>query len=151
MRPLPSTSTAWALESLLLFGTVSAGIGTFLALVLGGAGFPVELLEGTPFSTPTIPGIILGVGVGGTQLLAAVTLLRRSRAGLLWSAVAAAAMLIWIFTEVAMLDGFQWLQAFYFAVGLSEMILVLALLGIRPSVAQPGTGIDAEDLGPVTW
>jgi hypothetical protein len=137
MKPIPSGSTAWALECLLIFGTVSAGIGTFLALALGGGGFPVELLDGTPFTSPTVPGLILGIGIGGTQLIASVALLRRLGSALLCAAVAGTAMLIWIFTEVAMLDGFQWLQAFYFAVGISELVLVLALLGVRPTVAAP--------------
>ncbi|MET0928638.1 MAG: hypothetical protein ABWX74_03925 [Aeromicrobium sp.] len=151
MKPISSSSTAWALECLLIFGTVSAGIGTFLALAMGGGGFPLELLEGTPFKSPTAPGLLLGVGIGGTQLGAAVALMRRAPSSLLLSGVAGTAMLIWIFTEVAMLDGFQWLQAFYFAVGIVEIVLVLALLGIRPEVAASGTSGDAEDLGPINW
>ncbi|MCW2829697.1 MAG: hypothetical protein JWP31_389 [Aeromicrobium sp.] len=147
MKPIPSDSSAWALECLLIFGTVSAGIGTFLALALGGGGFPLELLDGTPFRTPTLPGIILGVGIGGTQSLAAIALMRRARPALLYAAVAGNGMLIWIFTEVAMLEGFQWLQAFYFGIGLIEIILVLALLGIRPSVAasSPSAGPGTSD------
>ena len=38
-----------------------------------------------------------------------------------------------------MLDGFVPLQGGYFALGLLELVLVLALLGIRPSVASEDT------------
>lgn len=94
---------------------------------------------------------MLGLGIGGTQVLAANTSLRWLRSSLLWSAAAGTAMLTWIFIEVAMLDGLQCLQAFYFAVGRVEIILVLALLGIRPSVAASGTSADSQDLRPMKW
>ena len=50
--------------------------------------------------------------------------------------VAGFAMLIWIFTELAIV-GYSWLQSVYFGLGALELILVLALLGIAPAFVSP--------------
>jgi hypothetical protein len=134
--PFPAAVTALVLYVLLIFGAVSAAIGAFLAIALDGGGFPLDLLDGTPFTSAFWPGVILGAVVGGTQGLAALLVQRRHPAALLAAAVAGFGMTIWIFTEVAMIDGFSPLQAFYFALGLAEVCAVLALLGVRPSLAS---------------
>jgi hypothetical protein len=77
-----------------------------------------------------VPGVILGVVVGGTQLAAAIALLRKQRSALLLSAIAGFGMLIWIFVELAIIRQYSWLQAAYFALGAMELIFVFALLGI---------------------
>jgi len=46
-------------------------------------------------------------------------------------------MLIWIFVELAMIRQYSWLQAVYFARGVLELSLVLALLGIAPVLFEP--------------
>jgi hypothetical protein len=48
----------------------------------------------------------------------------------LLSAIAGFGMLIWIFVELAIIRRYSWLQAAYFALGVMELILVFALLGI---------------------
>ena len=75
--------------------------------------------------------------VGGTQLAAATALLARRRAALLLSAVAGFGMLIWIFVELAIIQQYSWLQAAYFILGGLELILVLALLGVIPTLVVP--------------
>ena len=134
---LPRRMVSGVLVSLLFFGAVSSFGGAVLAIIFNGAGVPLDHLAGTWFSSLLVLGLILGVVLGGTQLAAGLALLKRRRWALLASAVAGFAMLIWIFTELAVL-GYSWLQGVYFGVGMLELILVLALLGIAPKVVSPG-------------
>ncbi|MCU1633357.1 MAG: hypothetical protein JWM61_2009 [Micrococcaceae bacterium] len=134
--PISSRTFSGGLTALLIFNAVSAYSGAVLAIVFDGAGVPQELLEGTWFPTFLGPGLILGLVVGGTQATAAFALLTRRHWALLAAAVAGFAMLIWIFTQVAVI-GYSWLQSVYFGLGTLELILVLALLGIAPSIVSP--------------
>jgi hypothetical protein len=133
--PIEPRYAVRVLIGLALFGLVSAGIGTVLAVAQDGAGVPASYLAGTPFRSFLGPGLILG-GVGGTQLAAAVALWRRWDTALLWTAIAAFGMLLWIFVELAMIQHYSWLQSLYFAFGVVELVLVLALLGIAPRVMR---------------
>lgn len=126
---------------LLFFGGLSALVGAGMAIVADGAGVPPEYLANSPFSSFLIPGLILGLVVGGTQLAAATTVLMKHRRGLLLSAIAGFGMLIWIFAELAILGEYSPLQTAYFALGVVELVLVLVLLGIwdsRPTSPQVG-------------
>lgn len=124
------------LTGALWFGAVSAVAGLVIAIPGHGAGFPLDALKGTPFTSFVIPGLILGVVVGGTQLAAAIAMLRTGPARLLLASVAGFGMLIWIFTELALI-GYSVLQTVYFALGAGELILVLALLGVAPRFLGP--------------
>jgi hypothetical protein len=138
MNPrVSSRVVVWTLIALAAFGALSAGTGAVLAVAANGAGVPLEYLRNSPFSSYVIPGLILGVVVGGTQLAAAIALLARRRSALQLSAIAGFGLLIWIFVELAMMQQFSWLQAAYFIVGVLELVLVLALLGIVPALVQP--------------
>jgi hypothetical protein len=46
-------------------------------------------------------------------------------------------VLIWIFVELAIIRQYSWLQAAYFTLGGLELSLVLALLGIAPTLFHP--------------
>jgi len=135
--PVSNRIVVWLLALLAFFGALSSFAGAILAIAANGAGVPIEYLANSPFSSYVAPGLILGVIVGGTQLAAAIALLARRRAGLLLSVVAGFGMLIWIFIELAIIRQYSWLQAAYFTLGGSELILVLALLGIVPAVVAP--------------
>ena len=124
-----STWARRALLGLLYFGAISALAGGVLGVVFNGAGVPLTSLRGTPFTSYLMPGLILGLVVGGTQGLAAITIQRRHPYGPLAAAIAGFGMTIWIFVEVAII-GYSWLQAVYLALGMGELALVLVLLGM---------------------
>ncbi len=137
--PLSDRVVVRALIGLEVFGALSALIGAILALAFNGAGVPLAYLANSKFSSFAIPGLLLGVVVGGTQIAAAVALIRRNRWGLLLSAIAGFGMLIWIFAELAIIKQYSWLQTVYFVHGGLEVVLVLVLLGIvgvRPRELQ---------------
>lgn len=136
-RPVSSGTIRWLLFLTLSFGAASAFLGMFLALTGQGESL-VDHLARTPFSSAVVPGLILGLVVGGTQLAAAVGLALRVRGALLLAAIAGFGLLIWVFTEVVMLLVYSPLQAFYFGVGIVELGFVLTLLGVDdPVLAEP--------------
>jgi hypothetical protein len=135
--PIPYRTVTRLLAALTLFGALSALAGAVLAIAANGAGVPLKYLADSPFPSYAVPGFILGVVVGGTQLAAAIALLRRQRIALLLSAIAGFGMLIWIFVELVIIRQYSWLQSAYFALGVLELILVLALLGILPILVVP--------------
>jgi hypothetical protein len=132
--PIPFRIVTRLLAALTLFGALSALAGAVLAVAANGAGVPLDYLANSAFTSYAVPGVILGVVVGGTQLSALSALLRKQRNALLLSAIAGFGMLIWIFVELAIIRQYSWLQSAYFALGAMELILVLALLGVVPRV-----------------
>lgn len=135
----------------LSFLNVLGCVGGWVYLVLAGApGMPVaEMMRPGTFDSFVIPGWILLVVVGGTQLLAGIVLLRRRASAPFWSAVAGFAMLIWIYVEVVLMTGTAPLHHIYFAVGLVQVGCTLALLGVfdarrRGSVIGFPTGATAS-------
>jgi hypothetical protein len=134
--PLSSRLVVRTLTVLSGFGALSAFVGSLLAIWLNGAGVPLEYLATSPFTSYVVPGLVLGLVVGGTQLAAAIALRTCRGADLLLSAVAGFGMLIWTFVELAVIKQFSWLQTAYFVLGGLELILVLALLGIIPALVE---------------
>ncbi|WP_243695458.1 hypothetical protein [Agromyces protaetiae] len=90
-----------------------------------------EYLEGSPFASYLVPGIILALGLGGVHVAAFVALLRRVPAALFIAAATGYVTLIWIFVQMIIIP-FSFLQAMYFAAGCLELGFVLLLLGLLP-------------------
>lgn len=122
--------TALAGGAALILGALNPELATVLSP-------PAAYLEGSPFASYLLPGLLLAVVVGGTQAVAFLLGLRRSDVGLLGAATAAIALLIWVFVQMMFIP-FSFLQAIYFAVGIAEIGLVLLALGILrgPSKAR---------------
>ncbi len=113
-----------------IFNALSAISGGIAILATGGLGMPLSMLAHSPFASFTWPGWILLVVVGGTQTAASVLLLLRRETALAWTAIAGIGMTIWIFIETGIIAGISWLQVLYFATGVAQLVLVLALLGV---------------------
>lgn len=114
----------------LWFGAISALGGAALAIVANGAGVPLSYLDGTPFTSFLIPGLILGIVIGGTQAVAAVSVQRDQRASAILASIAGFGMMIWVFFELAIISEYSWLQTFYFGLGIAQLALVLVLLNV---------------------
>lgn len=107
--------TLFVLEVLAALGAIAGG----LALLAGVIRFPLEQLQGTPFSSYTIPGLILAMVVGGSSLLGAATVFLHRELAVLCSAAAGLIFAGWIMGEVLLLGPFAitW-QLPFFAWGL---------------------------------
>jgi hypothetical protein len=114
--------TAAAGGAALIAGSLDASLATVLSP-------PVTYLEGSPFDSYLAPGIILAVVLGGVHLATFVLVFRRHDRWILAGAIAAFDALIWIFVQMIFIP-FSFLQAFYFALGLAEVGLVMLALGI---------------------
>lgn len=115
----------------LVVGSVDPSLATVLSP-------PREYLAGSPFDSYLVPGIILGLVLGGLHLVAFALIVRRSRWWVLAGAVAAFDTLIWIFVQMVIIP-FSFLQAAYFALGAAEAGLVMLALGILRPAQDPAT------------
>lgn len=139
-------TTLLVVQLFIAFTSVLGG----LALVLGSLSSdlvtvvspPDEFLEGSPFGSFLIPGVILAVVLGGLHAWAAVEMLRQAPWALLLAAAAGYATLIWIFVQMMFIP-FSMLQAVYFAAGALELGLVLLVLGVMPTRAPGRSREDA--------
>lgn len=105
-------------------------IGGGAALLTGmeGERFPLEWLQGSIFKDYTVPGLLLAVVVGGSALLACITIFRKLNAGILAAMAAGLSMMGFIIGEFLILKqvppGPTPIELFYFGLG-----LVIFLLG----------------------
>jgi hypothetical protein len=81
------------------------------------------MLQGSPFKSFLLPGIILFVVNGLGQGLVAVLTFRGHRFAGTALQIAGGSLVIWIFTQVSMIGGGHWLQNLYFGLGMAELVL----------------------------
>lgn len=101
-----------------------------LALILwphGNAYVPIQLLAGTPFSSFSVPGLLLTCVVGGSSLVCALLTRRRHQLAIDVTIFAGGALSVWILAECALLHELRWLQVMYGTIGL--MLLAIGVLG----------------------
>jgi hypothetical protein len=94
--------TLFVLEMLAVLAVVDVGLGLVTRVIR----FPLEQLQGTPFSDYTIPGLILAIVVGGSLLVAAVTVLVQRELAVLCSVAAGLIFVGWIIGAVMLLGPF---------------------------------------------
>lgn len=130
----------------LFFGAASAVLGGVLGMAFGGAGVPLDYLDGTVFSSFVGPGLILLVVVGGTQAAGAIALLRHAPYAQAIASVAGFGMVIWIVAELAIISEYSFLQAVYLGVGIVELGLVLVIAGVFRSPRRATDGMAGTDI-----
>jgi hypothetical protein len=90
---------------------------------------PVEMLNGSFFKNFTIPGLSLFGLVGGSALLAALLLIRKSKFAVLFALVSGFIIIFFEFVEVLVIGSppgvAQTLQFFYF--GLGTLIAIVSI------------------------
>jgi hypothetical protein len=104
------------LLGLLLFNGLSATVGG-LALMTDWIPEQTSWVHETDFPSNYFPGVILMAVVGGSSLLAATAMVKRSDGWQLACIVAGTIMLFWIIGEVASIRGFHFLQVIYLLTG----------------------------------
>lgn len=134
---IPAALIRWALVALAVFTALSAFGGAIALLIPGVMPIPTSVLDGSVFTDFTVPALLLGIVIGGTQTIAAVAELRRTRRAAFWSAFAGFAMVVFIFVELAIMRGFSFLHGIYFSTGIAQLALVLAVLGVLPGLVRP--------------
>lgn len=108
--------TSKILLGLLLFNGLSATAGG-LALMTDWIPEQASWVRDTDFPSNYFPGVILMAVVGGSSLIAAAGMVKRSHGWQLASIVAGTIMVFWMIGEVASIRGFHFLQVLYFVTG----------------------------------
>ncbi|HKR04567.1 MAG TPA: hypothetical protein VJY62_08010 [Bacteroidia bacterium] len=105
-----------SLGALLAFSALNAFGGGYYAFA-GAEGVPTEWLEGSPFSNYFIPGIILFVVVGGSFLLASISVFARLRFARQAAFISVAIVFIWLAVQLYIIGYVSWMQPTTAAVG----------------------------------
>ena len=87
-------------------------------------GLPQEDLEGSPFATFLVPGLLL-TGIGAAHAAAFALQLRRRPRAWFWTGFAAGALVVWIGVQLFIIQP-SFLQPLLFAIGAAEGLLALA-------------------------
>ena len=91
---------------------------------------PIEMLDGSIFKDYTIPGLALGLIVGGSAIFASVLLIRKSKFSILSATTAGVIIMFFEFVEVLAIGSpagiARSLQIFYFGLGTA---IVIACMG----------------------
>lgn len=118
-----------ALIILTIFLALTALAGC-IQLVEGTYAPPVEMLNGSIFKNFTIPGLALGLIVGGSAAFATVLLFRKSKFSILFAATAGIIIMFFEFVEVMVIGSpagvARALQIVYFGTGTA---IVIASMG----------------------
>jgi hypothetical protein len=106
------------------FGAIVGGVGAMKDVMP----FPDVWLHGTPFRSYFLPGLILFVAVGGSQLAAAYAMLRRHSLAKKAAIFGGGILTGWMIGELALIGFRAPIQVWFIGVGLLELGLSFAPL-----------------------
>jgi hypothetical protein len=128
MKPMPARLLQASLVASTSFLAITA-IGGGVGLLMGMNAPSTNLLQGSPFSDFSLPGLVLLVVVGGSALTASVLTLRHHPSAPLSCALAGVLIFCFEFVEVLAIGSppgiGRNLQIFYFLLGLAIMALAI--------------------------
>jgi hypothetical protein len=90
---------------------------------------PLGLLEGTPFKNFLLPGILLTVLAGGTNLLAVFYNMQRHPNRYNWALAGGIMISGWIIVQMIILHAAHWLHFVYLGIGLLIILIAYQLKG----------------------
>lgn len=141
MKPRTVPPPPPALVGLLVLVGVTAVAGGLGLLISNGRwlGLSTAVLEPSPFASYRVPGLVLALVVGGSQLAAAVAVRRRAPHHLRLATVAAVVLGGWIAVQALMI-GIYWLQPVIFLFALVELGMVSSSLPREEPAAPSARG-----------
>lgn len=89
----------------------------------------VDLLKTSPFKNFLIPGIVLTVLVGGTNLLAAFFNMQRNANRYNWALAGGIMISGWTVVQMILINTVFWLQFVYLGIGVIIMLIAYQLMG----------------------
>lgn len=117
---------------LLIHGVTGLGAlaGGYACIVdpIAPLGAPVSMLEGSPFDTFLIPGLVLFGLFGVGNLFGLYILAKRYRWYGYVGGILGAAMVVWIIVQVAIISTVAFLHVLFFLIGLCQGVLSYAFL-----------------------
>ena len=92
-------------------------------------GMSTALLKATPFHSFLIPGVVLFVMVGGTNLVAVVRNIQTHPMRYNWTIAGAILLLLWVVIQMLLIGVMHCLQFVYLGIGLMMLLLCWQLKG----------------------
>jgi hypothetical protein len=89
----------------------------------------LSILKNSPFNNFLVPGIVLVLFVGGTNLLAIIYLFQNSPNRYNWAIAGGVMICCWIVVQMILLNALSWLQFVYLGVGLLIILTAYQLKG----------------------
>lgn len=89
----------------------------------------VALLKETPFNNFRLPGILLTVAVGGTNLVAVMFNMQKHPLQYNWAIAGAIVTIGWIVVQMLLLSFTHWLHIVYLSIGVLMILLAYQLKG----------------------
>ena len=124
------TKSIRTLLIVLMFFLALAAFEGCIQLLVGFYTPPVEMLSGSVFKDFTIPGLALGIIVGGSALLSAILLLRKNKYAVLASISAGLIIMFFEFVEMLVIGSpagpARFMQIFFFGMG---TVIIAASIG----------------------
>ena len=111
------------LQAFIGVGAVAGGLGLVLDPSGANLGTPLELLEGTPFASFMIPGVVLFLVNGLGSLAGAIASFMRHRYAGHAAMALGGFLMAWILIQVYWFAGFHWLHWLYLCLGIVELAL----------------------------
>lgn len=124
-----------ALLALVSLGAISAVAGA-IGLLGGGITFPDEWLAGSPFRSYTGPALILGLAVGGSQVMALAGILRHRTWAATSAALAGVILIGWIGGEVLIVGTKTGLMAALQILCFLNGLLEVTVVGLQHRAAR---------------
>ncbi|MBW0119466.1 hypothetical protein [Pseudonocardia abyssalis] len=134
-RPRRRNWPVVAIELFVAAGAVYGGVGLARGNTIG---MLDEWLEGTPFTSWFVPGILLLLVVAVPMATAAVLELLRSPWAAAASITAGAAQIAWIGAQLAIMQRYNVQQPIILACGLAVVLLAVATCRHRPVLPSDG-------------
>jgi hypothetical protein len=134
-----ATISLGVLEVLVGIGAIAGG-GALAAAPSGAVlKMPLSLLQGTPFLTFLIPGLLLCFVVGGSNVIAGWLALRQRRSAPAFGMLAGAILTAWITTQIALIGYRNPIQTVYLLCGFATFVGAATLRATLPPMAASGT------------
>jgi hypothetical protein len=92
-------------------------------------GMSTVLLKATPFNNFFVPGLILCIVVGGTNLAAVLLSIQTHPMRYNWSIGGAVVLIGWVIIQMLLIAVLHWLQFVYLGIGLMMLLLSWQLKG----------------------
>lgn len=90
-------------------------------------GVPPDMIQASPFNNLVVPGIILGFGVGGVNLMALYHFMDPKKQGYDWATAGGVVTCGWVAVQFTLIHSILWVQAIYLLAGLATILLSLQL------------------------
>lgn len=124
---------------LIALSAFAGSIGLLTATDGSNLGFDLEMLEGSPFNDYLVPGLILGLVVGGSNLIGSVLLWQKHRFAHELAFAAGAVLFGWITVQVLIINDIVFLHWLYWTFSLFTMSAAIRLWFLNNKIRPTGT------------